>query len=911
MNRKMMMFIAFCMLMVAGCADEPPAGSTVTQNSMVLETVSTLSTPVCEEEIELSDDCNTDLICLRVQPTGIVTDGEDCRYYIPQEQTTWLDAYKDASTSRIPDEYWQPDDRSSGVWLRYQDEWWQFLENGDILTLSHERISANQCQALTALKEDALLSLGLPEPVRPEQIHDLCRATLEWNGVHTLTEPDKLSQLEQMLSSSQELPSGANCWFTALLTLEREDGSVLTLAMATDDCGTWLSEGVFYEYSQQGNEAFYALFGLLENPDQSQTEPTSPSAVQELDDDAFVRISDYIPNAILDLRYATKHNFTGEIVYSFTDAYLRYGTVKKLQAVGETLASQGYTLVIWDAFRPLSAQQALWDICPDPTYVSHPVTGKRNHCRGNAIDLTLADEQGNLLEMPSEFDDFTAKADRDYSDCSLEAAANAQLLQDTMEMHNFTGYEKEWWHFADNIDYPVEEIFEPVYLSQWQADCNEFITLRQKPSTGADAICRIPVGGEMTKLADCGSFAYVEYQGKTGYVLRSYLKPAEGGNPELGQSILESTLWEANCEEYINLRKSAGGIDVVAKIPDKGVMTLLGWFGRYAKVQYQGRTGYVLSSYIKPESLSSNPFPVVSLKDTYSHEQMVTDMETLCMKHPDKLRKNVIGYSELGREISALLLGNEDAAHHVLLQGAIHGREYLTSWLLMALAEYWSDQDTEIFNDVCIHIIPMVNPDGVTISQTKRLDNTQQDIYQWDMETGNTKLSLPAYAATWKANGLGVDINRNFPVGWDSLQSRKKPSSEKYAGDAPFSTAEASALRDYTQKYLFGATISYHASGSVIYWEYGSKKEVNLQSKELASRIQSVTGYSLQSSSGVDGGGYKDWCIEELGIPSVTIEVGCEEAPLHQREAYSILARNIEIVPLVSQYVKMADSIQN
>lgn len=482
------------------------------------------STQFQPETPELTQERDPEKICLRVQPTGVISSGDEDRYYTPKEQDIWFGAYEIAAASRIADEYWNPEDQSTGVWLRYQDEWWRFLKNGDILTLSNERIPASQCQELTALVEDALSVIGLPEPVRPEQIQSLRKATLDWNGIHTLTEPEKLSQLERMLSSSQELRGGANCWFTALLTLEREDGTVLTLSMATDSCGTWLSQGVFYEYSQ-GNESFYALFSAQADMTPSQMETATPPAEQEPDDEDLVRISDYIPSAILDLRYATENNFTGKTVYSFTDAYLRYGTVKKLQAVEEVLAPQGYSLVIWDTFRPVSAQQTLWDICPDPNYVSNPITGNRNHCRGNAIDLSIADSQGNLLEMPSEFDDLTVKADRNYSDCTPEAAANAQLLQDAMEAQGFTGYEKEWWHFSDSTSYPVEEAFLPLLPSQWQANCNEFITLRRKPDTSAEAICRISQGGELTKLADSGSFAYVEYQGKVGYVLQSYLKP--------------------------------------------------------------------------------------------------------------------------------------------------------------------------------------------------------------------------------------------------------------------------------------------------------------------------------------------------------------------------------------------------
>lgn len=568
------------------------------------------------------------------------------------------------------------------------------------------------------------------------------------------------------------------------------------------------------------------------------------------------------------------------------------------------LAGQGYSLVIWDAFRPVSAQQTLWDICPDPAYVSHPVTGNRNHCRGNAVDITLADSQGNLVEMPSEFDDFTSKADRDYSDCTPEAAANAQLLQDVMEEQGFSGYEKEWWHFADSTDYPVNENFEPLTPSRWLADCNEFITLRREPSTSAEAICRIPAGEEMTMLAHCAEFAYVTYQDKTGYVLRSYLASAYEEDSGTSSGVSEAALWEANCEEYISLRKSAGGVDVLDKIPDGEALTLLNWAGRYAQVQYQGQKGYVLSSYIKPMGQGNLPLSVVSLTNTYTYEQMVRDMDMLCSSQPEKITKKIIGVSELGRDIPVLLLGREDAIHHVLLQGAIHGREHMTAWLLMALADYWSGQDMDTFSDVCIHIVPMTNPDGVSISQTGVLDEEQQNIYLQDKAAGNTRLNQSDYAAVWKANGLGVDLNRNFPTGWENLQGRQYPSTEKYPGESPFCAAETIALRDYTKRYPFEATISYHASGSVIYWEYGSKKEVNRRSKELAQQIQEVTGYTMESSAGIDGGGYKDWCMEELEIPSVTIEIGCQETPLHQRETYSIFARNSQIVPLIAQYVR-------
>lgn len=189
--------------------------------------------------------------------------------------------------------------------------------------------------------------------------------------------------------------------------------------------------------------------------------PTDPPPPEPANTD-FVRVTDWIPDVRQALAYATEENFTGQVIYDFTDAYLRYGTVKKLAKVCEELAQQGIGILIWDGFRPVAAQQKLWDVCPDPTYVSPPGTGTQAHCRGIAVDVTLVElETGELLPMPSGFDEFSALGDRDYSDCGEEAAENARLLEQTMEKYGFKPYSGEWWHFSDTDSYPIEEEFDP------------------------------------------------------------------------------------------------------------------------------------------------------------------------------------------------------------------------------------------------------------------------------------------------------------------------------------------------------------------------------------------------------------------------------------------------------------------
>ena len=189
----------------------------------------------------------------------------------------------------------------------------------------------------------------------------------------------------------------------------------------------------------------------LPTPAPSETPEPSP----EPEDGDLVLVRDYIPSIYVDLRYATTDNFTGQRIYDFRDAQLRYGTVKKLARVQEALLAQGYSLKIWDAYRPVSAQYALWEVCPNSAYVANPNTGYSSHSRGNTVDLTLVRADGSVISMPSDFDTFSALADRDYSDVSAEAQENVRILERAMQAEGFVGYSAEWWHYTDSTPYDV------------------------------------------------------------------------------------------------------------------------------------------------------------------------------------------------------------------------------------------------------------------------------------------------------------------------------------------------------------------------------------------------------------------------------------------------------------------------
>ena len=314
----------------------------------------------------------------------------------------------------------------------------------------------------------------------------------------------------------------AGCSFIGLLQDETKSGNDATISSSTPSEST---EGTTTLPTGISTDPTDTQAPTTE-PTQGETTPPQTITQPEPGDDDFVKVVRYIPDIVIDLRYSTENNFTSQQIYDFSDVWLRYGTVKKLMLVQEELKQNGYGLKIWDGFRPPSAQFKLWDICPDPTYVSNPNNGFSSHSRGNTVDITLVYTDGTELTMPTGFDDFSKLADRDYSDCSKEATDNALFLEQLMIKHGFKPYSGEWWHFTDTQSYPVDEAFEPTEAALCYADCNEYISLRTKPSTGAEVITKILAGEQVTVVAKTGDFALVEYQGLMGYVLLNYLNPS-------------------------------------------------------------------------------------------------------------------------------------------------------------------------------------------------------------------------------------------------------------------------------------------------------------------------------------------------------------------------------------------------
>ena len=128
-------------------------------------------------------------------------------------------------------------------------------------------------------------------------------------------------------------------------------------------------------------------------------------------------------------------------------AYLHEDAAARLLEVQKDLHGRGLGLKVFDGYRPLSVQQKMWDLVHDRRYVANPSVNRGRHSRGTAVDVTLVDGQGHELEMPTKFDDFTAKARQDCNDLPEIQKGNRALLREVMEKHGFEPLGSEWWHF--------------------------------------------------------------------------------------------------------------------------------------------------------------------------------------------------------------------------------------------------------------------------------------------------------------------------------------------------------------------------------------------------------------------------------------------------------------------------------
>lgn len=191
---------------------------------------------------------------------------------------------------------------------------------------------------------------------------------------------------------------------------------------------------------------------------------TSLSSVEfQPDDTTLVLLSEVDSSILLDVKYATTDNFTGQVLYPAAKVYLRNIVAQRLAEAQQYLSRLGYSLKVFDGYRPLSVQKKMWEVVPDERYVADPRKGSR-HNRGAAVDVTLVHiADGSELDMGTSYDDFTDKAHTNSHNLSDQVRKNRTLLADVMQKFGFLPFKTEWWHFDFEgwdrfpiLDIPIE-----------------------------------------------------------------------------------------------------------------------------------------------------------------------------------------------------------------------------------------------------------------------------------------------------------------------------------------------------------------------------------------------------------------------------------------------------------------------
>lgn len=170
----------------------------------------------------------------------------------------------------------------------------------------------------------------------------------------------------------------------------------------------------------------------------------------------LVELDAVFPTLCIDLKYASADNITGAPLYREARCLLHPDAAQALSKSIHIAALAGLRLMVYDAYRPQQAQALLWQACPNPEYVVAVDIGS-NHSRGTAIDLTLMDEQGRILDMGAGFDEMHDRSHAYHPSVPPAAQRNRLLLNAIMYGGGFVGIESEWWHFElpNAASYPL------------------------------------------------------------------------------------------------------------------------------------------------------------------------------------------------------------------------------------------------------------------------------------------------------------------------------------------------------------------------------------------------------------------------------------------------------------------------
>ncbi|WP_334075930.1 MULTISPECIES: M14 family metallocarboxypeptidase [Paenibacillus] len=302
---------------------------------------------------------------------------------------------------------------------------------------------------------------------------------------------------------------------------------------------------------------------------------------------------------------------------------------------------------------------------------------------------------------------------------------------------------------------------------------------------------------------------------------------------------------------------------------------------------------------MNPDRKERHVRPLVTVRNLngYRNADYVAQVRELTRQYPG-IRIRSIGQSVLGEPLVALVLGEGPEAVH--MNAAVHANEWITAPLLLRfverLAEAWEAGEECGLDAVTLWAVPMVNPDGADLAQDGIPPGfaRAEELAAWNGGSRDFR--------RWKANIRGVDLNDQFPAGWELERERRGvcgPAPQDYGGPHPLSEPEAAALARLTREMRFSRVLSLHTQGKEIYWNYREREP--REAEMLAARLAaSGGGYRAVKLAGSDAG-YKDWFIDEFGRPGFTVEAGEGVNPLPLEEFEEIYE---ELAPILAEFIR-------
>lgn len=278
----------------------------------------------------------------------------------------------------------------------------------------------------------------------------------------------------------------------------------------------------------------------------------------------------------------------------------------------------------------------------------------------------------------------------------------------------------------------------------------------------------------------------------------------------------------------------------------------------------------------------------------YTYPMLLEDLAVLEVAFGEHFSYESIGQSVDGREIFACVVGNPTAPKRIMITGGIHGREYLSSLLVMMQIEhYLTEYDTgeynglayrDMFEQYAFYVLPMINPDGIMLAlegiesvQTPAVRENLEEIFADNKRDGLTGAEQinDYFAYNWKSNANGVDLNRNFALStWSQVNTGiMSPCFRNYKGPSPASEPETQAVTAWVESLgEIEGMLAFHTAGQVVYWDCGVTGAVRQETFDLADVICEHTGYKFIYDKHLDAS-LNDWMTLDLDVPTVTVEL--------------------------------------